>query len=339
MQLDSAPLLARHRIFHSRDTEETRAFLRGKSYRCDFRRQKTGELDTQLNGIYMGGLYIGYVQYGSLPVELSPAPVRNDTWIQLPIRGQLEATIGAECVDCDPRRAAIASPAQENCRFVSNPDSARIQLALNNDALRSQLAALLGEPVDGAPDFAPALDLTTGHGKSLARYVLMAAIDLNQPESVLLNPLTMTAFEQMIMHGLLLSHPHSHSDLLRRRERPIAPRDVKRAIDYIEDHLEATIALADLVAASGVPGRTLLKHFRDSKGVSPMRYLRNARFEQVRNALTRAEPGESVTAIAMSWGFNHMGRFAVDYRNRFGESPSETLRRRRSTRGPSRTNS
>lgn len=36
-----------------------------------------------------------------------------------------------------------------------------------------------------------------------------------------------------------------------------------------------------------------------------------------------------MTAIAMGWGFTHMGRFAVEYRKRFGESPSETLRQRR----------
>jgi len=89
------------------------------------------------------------------------------------------------------------------------------------------------------------------------------------------------------------------------------------------------VTLADLVAAAGVAGRTLLQHFRDAKGVSPIRYLRNARFAKVREALARAQPGDSVTAIAMSWGFTHMGRFAVEYRKRFGESPSETLRQRR----------
>jgi transcriptional regulator GlxA family with amidase domain len=89
------------------------------------------------------------------------------------------------------------------------------------------------------------------------------------------------------------------------------------------------LVVADLVAASGVPGRTLFKHFRDSKGTSPMRYLRNARLEKVRHALTRAEPGDSVTVIAMIWGFSHMGRFAVEYRARFGESPSDTLRKGR----------
>jgi AraC-like DNA-binding protein len=329
MQTGIAPLLQRHRIFHSRDTEETQAFLNGKNYRCDFRRQKTGELDTRLNGIYMPALYIGYVQYGSLPVELSPAPVRNEYWIQLPVRGQLEATIGHDSVDCNPTRAAIASPARESCRFVSNADSARIQLALTKSALMDQLAALLGEPPDRPPDFAPALDLTSGHGRSLARYVLLAAIDLDQPDSVLLNPLTMSAFEQLIMTGLLLSHPHSYSDRLNGRVWSIAPRDVKRAIDYMESRLDTPVTLTDLVAASGVPGRTLFKHFRDSKGVSPMRYLRNARFEKVRRALARAEPGDSVTAIAMAWGFSHMGRFAVEYRARFGESPSDTLRKNR----------
>jgi transcriptional regulator GlxA family with amidase domain len=60
-----------------------------------------------------------------------------------------------------------------------------------------------------------------------------------------------------------------------------------------------------------------------------MRYLRNARFQQAREALRRAPPETSVTDIAMTWGFSHMGRFSVEYRKRFGESPSDTLKRRR----------
>jgi len=60
-----------------------------------------------------------------------------------------------------------------------------------------------------------------------------------------------------------------------------------------------------------------------------MRYLRNARFAKVRDALLRAEPEESVTVIAMACGFTHMSRFAVEYRHRFGERPSDTLRRQR----------
>jgi len=72
-----------------------------------------------------------------------------------------------------------------------------------------------------------------------------------------------------------------------------------------------------------------IQHFRDFKGTSPMRYLRTARFGKVREALRRAEPEESITEIAARWGFSHMGRFSVEYRRRFGETPSTTLRRAR----------
>jgi transcriptional regulator GlxA family with amidase domain len=148
------------------------------------------------------------------------------------------------------------------------------------------------------------------------------------PDSTLLNPITTSMFQQFIMTGLLLSHPHNYLQALQRRERRIAPRDVKRAIDYIEAHLDSGVTLEAIVEASGVAGRTLLKHFKDTKGISPMRYLCNARFEKVREALARAQPEECVTTIAMNWGFSHLGRFSVEYRRRFGERPSDTLERR-----------
>jgi len=39
-----------------------------------------------------------------------------------------------------------------------------------------------------------------------------------------------------------------------------------------------------------------------------------------------------VTDVASALGFTHLGRFAIAYREVLGESPSQTLRRRR--RGP-----
>jgi transcriptional regulator GlxA family with amidase domain len=111
------------------------------------------------------------------------------------------------------------------------------------------------------------------------------------------------------------------------------PRDVRRAIDYIDAHLDQAVTIADLVAATGVAGRTLFMHFKSFKGVSPMRYLRNARLRQVRERLLRSEPGSSVTEIAMNSGFTHMGRFSLVYRERFGENPSETHKRGKHQQG------
>ena len=40
-----------------------------------------------------------------------------------------------------------------------------------------------------------------------------------------------------------------------------------------------------------------------------------------REALQRTRDDESVTDIAMAWGFYHPARFAIEYTRRFGESP------------------
>ncbi|HEY7458044.1 MAG TPA: helix-turn-helix domain-containing protein [Xanthobacteraceae bacterium] len=109
----------------------------------------------------------------------------------------------------------------------------------------------------------------------------------------------------------------------------VAPRDVKRALDFIEANVDHDVSVSSIIAASGVPGRTLFMHFRNCGLGSPMRYLRNVRFGKAREALLRAQPGEGVLEVAVNLDFSHMGRFAAEYRRRFGESPSETLRRRR----------
>ncbi|WP_431025429.1 helix-turn-helix domain-containing protein [Halomonas sp. H5] len=46
----------------------------------------------------------------------------------------------------------------------------------------------------------------------------------------------------------------------------------------------------------------------------------------MQQALLTKEGTASITEIAMGWGFTHMGRFSLAYRQAFGESPSETRR-------------
>jgi transcriptional regulator GlxA family with amidase domain len=113
------------------------------------------------------------------------------------------------------------------------------------------------------------------------------------------------------------------------RANAIVPRDVLRTIDYILANLAQPIALADLVRASGVAGRTLLKHFRDCKGASPMRYVRDLRLQRVRDELLSGK-ARTVNQTALRWGFTHLGRFAAEYRRRFGEYPTATRARAKS---------
>jgi TolB-like protein/Flp pilus assembly protein TadD len=112
------------------------------------------------------------------------------------------------------------------------------------------------------------------------------------------------------------------------RRAPV-PKDVKRAIDYLRSGIGRKVTTADLVAASGVAERTLRKHFRDFVGISPLSYLRRLRLAAVRDELIGGAEAVSITEVAIRHGFDHLGRFSLDYRRRFGESPSETVRKSR----------
>jgi transcriptional regulator GlxA family with amidase domain len=59
-----------------------------------------------------------------------------------------------------------------------------------------------------------------------------------------------------------------------------------------------------------------------------MAYLRGVRLDRVHLELV-SDPRRSVTEVATDWGFFHPGRFAHQYRERFGALPSETARRAR----------
>ena len=86
--------------------------------------------------------------------------------------------------------------------------------------------------------------------------------------------------------------------------------------------------VADVCAAMGVTQRTLVRAFRAVHGTTPSHRLRMLRLTEARDALlsVRART-ETVTDVAMRLGFVQLGRFAADYRDVFGENPSETLRR------------
>lgn len=123
--------------------------------------------------------------------------------------------------------------------------------------------------------------------------------------------------------------PSPSLDRVLRPERGPAPRDVKKAIDYMRRNVHRKLGMADLAGAAQVAERTLRKHFRAFVGLSPLDYWRRLRLAIVREELLQGANGASVTDVATLYGFCHLGRFASQYRQSFGEAPSTTLGRGR----------
>ena len=84
--------------------------------------------------------------------------------------------------------------------------------------------------------------------------------------------------------------------------------------------------ISALCRSLAVSERTLRKAFHKTHGVPPCRHLRMSRLSQARRALLCADGNfVTVTEVATSFGFVELGRFSVEYRKTFGESPSQTL--------------
>ncbi len=105
-------------------------------------------------------------------------------------------------------------------------------------------------------------------------------------------------------------------------------RVAQAARDLMAETQAEPVTTSELCGALGVSKRTLETAFRHRFGLSPIAYHHRLRMHAARRDLIRAQPGEvQVGAIALRHGFEHLGRFSVDYKALFAESPSRTLSR------------
>jgi AraC-like DNA-binding protein len=112
---------------------------------------------------------------------------------------------------------------------------------------------------------------------------------------------------------------------------PSRVRTVSDAERVLARYANDPITIASLSLTVGVSERTLRNAFADVHRESPKRYLLHRRLRDARQALSDpANTSATVTSVATDLGFYELGRFALQYKALFGESPSQTLRRRRS---------
>ncbi|HQU49646.1 MAG TPA: helix-turn-helix domain-containing protein [Casimicrobiaceae bacterium] len=114
--------------------------------------------------------------------------------------------------------------------------------------------------------------------------------------------------------------------------RPADARERRQHIvDAAKNHMRSRIAepitVADLCRELGVSRRTLQYSFQEVLGIKPVWFLRAMRLNGVRRELRGGAPGAgTVQDTAARWGFWHLGHFVTEYKQMFGELPSQTLR-------------
>jgi AraC-like DNA-binding protein len=111
---------------------------------------------------------------------------------------------------------------------------------------------------------------------------------------------------------------------------------IGEATAWLEARAAGEASIARLAHHLGMSRRAVEQGFSRALGCSPAVFRRSLRLEWAHGLLTAGTTGTSVTGVALAVGFTHLARFAAQYRERYGEAPSDTLARaRRVTRGSS----
>jgi AraC-like DNA-binding protein len=145
-----------------------------------------------------------------------------------------------------------------------------------------------------------------------------------EPET-LARPEVARALEQELQHLLVRCLADGTEDNSSNGYRHYAAT-AARLEDLLMANHDRPLHLTEICAAIGVSERVLRLCTQEQLGMGPIHYLWLRRMNLARRALARAtSETTTVTAIATDFGFWELGRFSVEYRKLFGESPSITL--------------
>jgi len=133
-------------------------------------------------------------------------------------------------------------------------------------------------------------------------------------------------FEKQLLEQLLLAIQPPPGKAPKFPNRIVMARQAKQAI---QDHLQQQLSIEQICDHIGCSIRTLHLGFKECYGTTPRQYARTLALNAVHRQLCRLSPNETITDIAMRWGFYHLGRFSRQYKILFSELPSATVKRYR----------
>lgn len=313
---------ARHVVIRSRDLDDARRkvselFSPHELSVVDGSRS----IDVQVSAWCGKDVTIARVRHGA---EVHVRPGRLDTYydINIPLRGYTRTRNGTEELDSNRARGVVLTATRESTMHWST-DCEQLAVKIDRSLVERTVEAALGRPLDGAVVFKLGWDLTRGAGSTWLHSVeLLRQALAGDASALVVRPL-----EEVLVAQLITGQLHTFSDQLAGGPPRPQLRSVARVIEQIEADPAASWTIAEMAAVARTSVRTLQMSFADRLGITPSQFLRNVRLARSREDLVAAGPGEGVTvsAVASRWGFNHLPRFAAAYRDRYGETPSQTL--------------
>lgn len=104
-----------------------------------------------------------------------------------------------------------------------------------------------------------------------------------------------------------------------RRTSALSKWRLKRAVEFIETHLDSPVALADVAGAAGLSCMHFAAQFRAATGVRPHEYLLRRRIERAQTMLATTDV--PIVELALTVGFSSQAHFTVVFKRLSGLTP------------------
>jgi AraC-like DNA-binding protein len=249
------------------------------------------------------------------------------TVVLLCLRGRASLDGAGQHFEIGEGEAFVCAAGRESrLQFASGTE--QLILRIPQEMLDRTLTSLTGFQPRAAIDFEPRLAPDDPHYAGFRELLMLLAGRLD-PTFSAWPKATLAQLEQACITSFLHCSRHNFRRFLGPSPSDDVPLPVRCAEHYAESHCEEDVTIDDMAGAAHVSVSTLTRAFLKHRGYTPSAFIKRVRLSRAKTLL---ETGAATTVIgvALRCGFTHPGRFANDYRESFGESPTDTLRRIRS---------
>ncbi|MFZ3185568.1 MAG: AraC family transcriptional regulator [Pseudomonas sp.] len=236
-----------------------------------------------------------------------------------PTAGKIVFNQSTEIVGVPQVGLAIEKTAVRSVGFIDG--HAQYGISVRRAVFARRISTLLGKPIMHKVRFQPVVDLNVDAFQGIKAIIGLATgaeFDLLINSSALMP----ARLQEMLVDSVLDVWPHNYTEALRRPGPLIAPRHVKLAIEYIQDHPDALVSGTELAELTNVSLRALQEGFRRFIGSSIVAYQRQVRLQRAHGALLQ-DSSQSVSEIALRLGFTNVGRFCQYFQSAYGVSPAD----------------
>ncbi|GAA3546735.1 hypothetical protein GCM10022222_32950 [Amycolatopsis ultiminotia] len=317
---------AAHGQWRSHDPQEAQHILSSVYAPHDLHVREKGRFTFDFQLLGSPQLTAGFSKFRT-DVTIDVPPPSTFYCLCLAPRGAILTSSGARASTVSATTAAVLNP-DEPWRFADWSDTL-MSVRVGRADLEDDLAAITGRRVESPIVFGESLDLRTGPGREFGQILQNVQGTLGESSTMpQLHPVIAARLGALLRSAMLVAFPHNYSELLAEEDAHARmPRAIRRVIDAVEHDPMQLRTAADAARIAHLSLRALESGFERHIGVSPTAYARKVRMARAREDLVNADPeNDTVSAVARRWGFGHAGRFATSYKQRYGETPSRTLR-------------